>query len=113
MTSFSPLLSHVFLKGLTPLASTPMNPNYEFQILNVPIKKRLPSSHMMRQQLRDIGLPSHMAVDVHYPAANILSLIVRNKHFVRCQNTLHAAHLTTVPDFIPLDPAHSDPSSVQ
>jgi hypothetical protein len=82
-----------------------MNPQYEYQHLYVPIKKRISAAHM-RQQLRDIGLPSYSAIDIHYPALNIVSLTVRNQHFDRCQSTLHAANLTTIPDFDPLDPAH-------
>ncbi|KAL0139446.1 hypothetical protein V8B55DRAFT_1363377 [Mucor lusitanicus] len=97
--------SHSISYPLPQLQTTTMNPQYEYQHLYVPIKKRISAAHM-RQQLRDIGLPSYSAIDIHYPALNIVSLTVRNQHFDRCQSTLHAANLTTIPDFDPLDPAH-------
>ncbi|GAN11869.1 hypothetical protein MAM1_1161d11488 [Mucor ambiguus] len=90
---------------IAPLQATPMDPQFAFQTLYVLIKKRLTSAHT-RQQLRDIGLPSRLAVDVHHPASHILSITVRSKHFAQCQEALHDANLTTVPTFDPLDPTH-------
>ena len=78
--------------------------NPGFTYLYLPTRARMPFKEM-RNSLRDLSFNSGSIVDIHYPAKNVVALLIHNDYHSTAINILKQNDLTPINNFNPL---HTD-----
>lgn len=78
--------------------------NPGFTYLYLPTRARM-SFKEMRNSLLDLSFNSGSIVDIHYPAKNVVALLIHNEYYSTAINILKQNNLTPINNF---DPLHTD-----
>ncbi|KAG2210391.1 hypothetical protein INT46_000972 [Mucor plumbeus] len=73
-----------------------------FTYLYLPTRARMPFKEM-RSSLRDLYFNSGSIVDIHYPAKNVVALLIHNDYHSTAINILKQNDLTPISSFDPLN----------
>ncbi|ORY99651.1 hypothetical protein BCR42DRAFT_339277, partial [Absidia repens] len=77
-----------------------------YDILYIPSRHRVARTQT-RQKLRSLGIQTHRILDIHYPARNIVALMVHEDYGTTLRQTFEKNSIPIV-DFDPLDPDNLD-----
>lgn len=89
--------------GRTRRNFTKLSENPGFTYLYLPTRARMPFKDM-RKSLRDLSFNSGSIVDIHYPAKNVVALLIHNDYQSTATKILQQNDLVPITNFDPLNP---------
>lgn len=83
--------------------TAPSSDNNGFSYIYYPSKSRI-SRKTQRQNLKTLGVANGRVLDIHYPARNVVALLVHNEYRHQLIDILKKAKVDPLDNFSPLDP---------